>query len=1220
MKVQPNNKPKILVVDDEPDNLDLLYRTFYREFKVLRAESGPVALDILANEGDVAVIISDQRMPHMSGTEFLSLTATQYPDIIRIILTGYTDVEDLVEAINAGKVFKYVTKPWNDGELKAVVRQAVDTHNVLKARTRELRRSLRQESLLNAVTSAIRSALSYRQILQTIGETVGHIFEVSYCLVCPVQDGMIDEDCFIYFNELSGISTDAIAPIAEAIELSPATVETGSDPATAIDAMPTYPSVMIDLSAIEESPTARVPTAARNGTDAHAPRSRTYKELLAQTVWMTSEVQVIEDTAADPRIQQPETTPCDRAEVYQSLDLRSSLIVPFWYQQELIAILALHQTGSPRSWQDDEVQLLSMVADQAALALSQARSYEQIQALAKREALINTITSAIRSSLDPQDIFAAITQQLGQALHADGCALSLWTEEDEFVQCVGLHDAAHPDRTEALPQLGGGSGASHGLDDGGRLMPQSRVPIDRNPVLRQLMLTKQPVVLNDLSLYPEMSVEEQAFRYPTRALLVVPLLSDGDIIGSISLRQNHRSRRWLLSEIELAQAVAAQAAIAVQQARLYQKTRQQAEQLLELDRQKTEFFQNISHEFRTPLTLTIGPLEGAVAKEQGLSYDQSVIALRNSRRLLRLVNQLLDLQRMDAGRMQPSFRPCDLVEFVSQTVESFRAYCDRKGVQLETDLTPCPAVYLDLEKFDKVLYNLLSNAMKFTPAGGTIAVTLKPAGDHCLLKVIDTGIGIRPDQIPHLFERFRQAEGSANRSYEGSGLGLALVKELVELHGGQISVESSYGKGSTFTIWVQTGVAHLPPNQVIDVQAELQQNRAAVELADIEADLQEQEGDTTDADLPDVSAEPIDSLPMPAVDPEAIVHHILVVDDNPDVRAYVSAILREQGYVITTARNGAEGLKVAVNQRPHLIVTDLMMPQVSGLDLIRAIRQDQDLRGIPVILLTAKANEDTRVEGAEQGADAYLAKPFNARELLAEVRNLLALKSNERRVAELNTYLTRSVLQRFLPASLVERAAKGDLMLDLRPEPRLVTVLFSDIVGFTQLSNTLRSRRVAELLNEYLAEMTHVVFANGGTIDKFMGDAILALFGAPEEMSPNEQVRRAIAAARDMRKALEPLNRRWAEQGIGPVQFRCGIHQGTAVVGMFGSAERSDYTAIGPSVNIAARIQEAADPDCILVSAAVADYLDEEAIVKFSPLKLKGVDETVLTFAVKFDS
>jgi class 3 adenylate cyclase len=287
--------------------------------------------------------------------------------------------------------------------------------------------------------------------------------------------------------------------------------------------------------------------------------------------------------------------------------------------------------------------------------------------------------------------------------------------------------------------------------------------------------------------------------------------------------------------------------------------------------------------------------------------------------------------------------------------------------------------------------------------------------------------------------------------------------------------------------------------------------------------------------------------------------------------------------------------------------------------MIQMLRQEESTRGTPIVLLTAKADEDTRLEGVEQGADAYLSKPFNDRELLAEVRNLLALKANERRVAELNTYLTESVLKRFLPPSLVAKAAKGELALDLRPEPRMVTILFSDIIGFTQLSNTLRSRRVAELLNEYLTEMTHAIFGQGGTVDKFMGDAILAIFGAPEEISPNEQVRRAIAAARQMYRALDRLNARWQEQGIERVQFRCGIHQGTAVVGMFGGAERADYTAIGPSVNIAARIQEAAEPDCILVSAAVADYLDQDTITKFSPLELKGVDETVLTFAIQVD-
>jgi len=1166
MKSQANSKPKILVVDDEPDNLDLLYRTFYRDYKVLRANSGPAALDLLAQEGEIAVIISDQRMPMMSGTEFLSLTATQYPDIIRIILTGYTDVEDLVEAINAGKVFKYVTKPWEAEELKAVVRQALDTHNVLKARTRELTRTLRQESLLNTVTNTIRSALDYRQILQAIVDTVGHMLEVDVCLLRPFQDEQLADKGFIYQKPLS---------------------EEAGVQANNSSAVPLSTSVPLTL--------------------------------LAQTVWETREVQVIHDVTDDGRIHGNTPELRQREEAFSAANICSSLVVPLICQQELMAVLALHQCSVPRIWEEDEVQLVLMVADQAALALSQAYAYEQVRALAKREALINTITSAIRSSLDPQDIFAAITQQLGQALQVDGCVLSLWTEEDEFVQCVGLYDSFQhsenlrdsPTQASAAPD--NNSSSKNHLSP--PKLPYSQASIQENPILQQMLQTHEPVVIGNVSHSPsDVQGFDLPLNMPARSLMFVPLLADGKCIGSITLHEGKKVRRWLSSDIDLAKAVAAQAAIAVQQSYLYQKTRQQAERLLELDKQKTEFFQNISHEFRTPITLIQGPLESAVAAGEGLSYSQSAIALRNSRRLLRLVNQLLDLQRLNAGRMQPSFHPCDLAEFVTQIVESFRPYCEKKRLHLVTQLDECSPVYLDMEKFDKVVYNLLSNAMKFTPEGGTISVRLKSERDRCILQVQDTGIGIVKEQIPHLFERFRQAEGSANRSYEGSGLGLALVKELVELHGGQVTVESVYGQGTTFSLWLVAGNAHLPTQQVLETPTELNTSRASVELADLEL------VSTTD------NIENITINLSPSIDTQDSAlktqHSILVVDDNPDLRTYVSEIFRRNGYHVQTARNGSEGHSRAKEIIPSLIVTDLMMPLVSGLEMIQMIRKEEKLKGIPIILLTAKADEETRIEGTEHGADAYLAKPFNDRELLAEVRNLLALKENERRIVELNTYLTESVLKRFLPAVLVQKAATGDLTLDLRPEPRLITVLFSDIVGFTQLSNTLRSRRVAELLNEYLEAMTKVVFGNGGTVDKFMGDAILALYGAPEELTPNEQVRRAINTARAMHRSLAELNQRWRNQGVfdgdrlTSVQFRCGIHQGTAVVGMFGSAERADYTAIGPSVNIAARLQAAAVPGTILVSAAVADYLQEEEITKGSPLELKGVDETVLTFAV----
>ncbi|HBL10920.1 MAG TPA: adenylate cyclase, partial [Cyanobacteria bacterium UBA11162] len=396
MRSQDMRKPKLLVVDDEPDNLDLLYRTFHREYKVLRAENGPSALEILANEGDVAVIISDQRMPLMSGTEFLSLTAAQYPDIIRIILTGYTDVEDLVEAINAGKVFKYVTKPWNADELKAVVRQAMDTHNVLKFRTRELCRALRRETLLNTVTNTIRNA-QYDQsegspltdILQRIVETVGQMLEVDVCILRPFQDEQLVDEWFVYqrqdeHNNESGEQSNTLAVTK--------------------------------------------------------PFTSEFSPLLTQTVWETRHVTVINDVLTEEPFSDKSEEIKQRAIAYEQANIRSSLIVPLISQQELVAVMALHQCREPYLWQDDEIQLVVMVADQAALAIAQARAYEQLHALATRQTLINTITTAIRSTLDPQEIFTAITQQLGKALKVDGCVLSLWSEEDEFVQCVGLYD------------------------------------------------------------------------------------------------------------------------------------------------------------------------------------------------------------------------------------------------------------------------------------------------------------------------------------------------------------------------------------------------------------------------------------------------------------------------------------------------------------------------------------------------------------------------------------------------------------------------------------------------------------------------------------------------------------------------------------------------------------------------------------------------------------
>ncbi|MEO0868338.1 MAG: GAF domain-containing protein [Cyanobacteria bacterium J06642_11] len=553
------SKPKILVVDDEPNNLDLLYRTFYREYRVLRAEGAQIALSELAQNPDTAVVISDQRMPRMSGTDLLQKVAQEYPNTVRIILTGYTDVDDLVDAINAGQVFKYLTKPWEEEELKEVVQQAVATHIVLKSRTRDFDRILEQETLLKEITHTIRSTETSAEMQQVISRTLGGAFKADYCVLRSLYNAPNQtRNCWIY-------QADGAAPVDEATLA-----------ASAID---------------------------------------------------TDELQLLVTEDIAPH------HPC------YALGAQSSLIIPLISKREPLAILAIHHCQELKHWEDDELKLIKTVVDQAALALAQTWTYERVQALAQREVVINTITQAIHSSLEPKQIFAAITQKLGQALDADGCAISLWTQDDEYVDCVGLYDAH-----EAYPPA----------------LAQSHVKISDNPILQDLLASRSPVVFDDLSKAKGYTPPHLSLHFQATALLVVPLIADSQIIGSISLRQNEQPRHWHMEEINLAQAVANQAAIAVQQARLYQTTRQQAEQLLALDKQKTTFFQNISHEFRTPLTLTIGPLESAVEQGTGLPLDQSVIALRNSRRLLRLVNQLLDLQRLDADSMQATFYPCDL--------------------------------------------------------------------------------------------------------------------------------------------------------------------------------------------------------------------------------------------------------------------------------------------------------------------------------------------------------------------------------------------------------------------------------------------------------------------------------------------------------------------------------------------------------------------------------
>jgi signal transduction histidine kinase len=414
--------------------------------------------------------------------------------------------------------------------------------------------------------------------------------------------------------------------------------------------------------------------------------------------------------------------------------------------------------------------------------------------------------------------------------------------------------------------------------------------------------------------------------------------------------------------------VADQLGTALVNARAYEEERRRAEALAELDRAKTAFFSNVSHEFRTPLTLMLGPLQELAARETGETRETVAMVQRNGQRLLKLVNTLLDFSRIEAGRAQASFARTDLGAFTADLASNFRAACERAGVDLVVDCPPGMHAWVDRDLWEKIVLNLLSNAFKFT-LEGSIEVRLRAAEGKLRLAVRDTGSGIPEASLPRIFERFHRVDGARGRSHEGSGIGLALVQELVRLHGGTIAVASRVGEGTTFTVEIPRGSRHLPAQHVVEGRDALPGPRSA------ESFVSEVLGW-----LP--------GEPEPAREVPAGAAHVLVVDDNADLRAYASRLLAEQ-YAVTTAADGREALAAARARLPDLVLTDVMMPNLDGFGLIRELRADPVLSAVPVILLSARAGEEARLEGMTQGADDYLVKPFTARELLVRTGALL---------------------------------------------------------------------------------------------------------------------------------------------------------------------------------------------------------------------------------------
>nr|WP_176736985.1 response regulator [Oligoflexus tunisiensis] len=745
----------------------------------------------------------------------------------------------------------------------------------------------------------------------------------------------------------------------------------------------------------------------------------------------------------------------------------------------------------------------------------------------------------------------------------------------------------------------------------------------------------------------------------------------------------------------------------------------QKQELIEMDRQKTTFFQNISHELRTPLTLMMFPL-GQLSKE--IPHHSGIGMLsRNTERLHRLVNQILDFQKITSPDYQPTNHiPVDVLSILKACVSYFEEASTSKGVKVKLDHAGHERIVVKgtVDYLEKIFFNYLSNALKYAPSSSTILVEAALQDERARIAIKDQGKGIPKEQQSTLFKAFSQVADGSQQRFDSTGLGLALARELATAMQGEVGVESELDRGATFwlelpihdvekpivdvlfvddepavryhieDILMRGGIATIETaesvvtakdilnrkrvrclitdanmpgaedgidllryiakvqpdckrlmitgtdsNELLTeiVNAKLVERfyRKPFDIAQILPDLQQWirespvKDDVTTEDsgegfsrlrthmtLSHEENDSSDSQDAQEGMPEAPL--VLVIDDIADMRKIIREVLQDQGYRVATAGDGLAGIEAAQTHQPDLIITDWMMPRLSGPELIQKLKLEKDLGSIPTVLLTAKNDQESKLQGTQIGANAYLGKPFDRLELISTVENLLQLKTREREIQKLNQYLTDKVLARFLPPRIIDDVLTGKLSLDSSPSIKSITVMFTDLCSFTRTSETLGANKIARILNSYMERMTQVVFEYEGMIDKFIGDGIMIVFGYPIELPFHEQIQRAMACAHKMNEALRELNREWEAQELPPFVMKIGIHSGPATAGIFGGAQRSELTVIGPTVNMAARIAAAANAGEILFSGFVRDCLSESGWEAAGTVELKDYGSTAL--------
>ncbi|TDL10578.1 response regulator [Mycolicibacterium obuense] len=514
-------------------------------------------------------------------------------------------------------------------------------------------------------------------------------------------------------------------------------------------------------------------------------------------------------------------------------------------------------------------------------------------------------------------------------------------------------------------------------------------------------------VVVDLEDFPPMPTGD--WKDPPVQALVTPLLQQGGgapvgflVAGLNRYRPLDEGYRGFVT------LVAGHLAAGVSLARSYSAQQRRAEELAELDRAKTTFFSNISHEFRTPLTLILDPVAELRRRDDvdAAAREELDVVWRNGLRLTKLVNTLLDFSRIEAGRAQATYVPVDIGAATAELASVFRSAVERAGLTYTVD---CPTldepVYLDTDMWEKIVFNLLSNALKFT-LQGTISVSVRRDGDRASITVSDTGTGVPPEEVPRLFERFHRIENVAARSHEGSGIGLALVKELVELHGGTIDVDSTHGVGTTFDIRLPFGAAHLPADAIAAASVRplgASANAYVEEAMRWHGDEGLESGSAAARSTSGSVPAPLSGGPV----------RVLVADDNADMREYLARLLRADGYTVDAVADGVRALESVRTDPPDMLISDVMMPGLDGLALVKALRADRRTAALPVLLLSARAGQEASISGLQAGADDYMVKPFAAAELLARVRTNVELARLRDHHARWRTALVDSLQEAF---------------------------------------------------------------------------------------------------------------------------------------------------------------------------------------------------------------